>query len=134
MDNLRKNLERHYLKHLIDKMQEAREEEKEVTRGLNEIADEFINLCLDNAKDAREWAKEKGVDDLARNLMFSSSCATPGMNLAGKLIKPEANGSTKPVISSLVSSLSAKVPEAFDVPVDNSEQKATPDTNLVDAK
>lgn len=92
IDNLRKSLERHFEKHLADKMQEAREEEKEVTRGLNEIADEFINLCLCNAKDAREWALNTKQP---RDMMFSSNAAAPGINLVSKLVQPEKPDASK---------------------------------------
>ena len=89
-DNIRKRLEHHFAAHLVDKMQEVREEEKEVTRGLNEIADEFINLCLSNAKDAREWALKSQAP---RDMMFSSNAAAPGINLVSKLVQPESEKS-----------------------------------------
>ena len=78
--------------HLTEQMAEAREEEKEVTRGLNEIADEFINLCLDNAKDARKWALQTRAP---RDMMFSSNAAAPGINLVSKLVQPEKPDSSK---------------------------------------
>lgn len=85
IDNLRKSLERH-VGHLTEQMAEARKEEKEVARDLNKIADEFIDLCLCNAKDAREWALSTKQP---RDMMFSSNAAAPGMNLVSKLVQPE---------------------------------------------
>ena len=86
-------MEHHFVCHMADKMAVAREEEKEITRDLNKMAYDFIDLCFKNATDAREWAKTNGTDDLSRNLMFSSNAAQPGMNLTGKLVQPESEKS-----------------------------------------
>ena len=91
-DNIRKRLEHHFNNHLVDKMNDVREEEKEITRDLNKIADDFIALCMDNAKDAREWAHAKSQKD-PRDLMFSSNSAAPAGNLLNKLIQPEIDKS-----------------------------------------
>ena len=93
-DNIRKRLEHHFNNHLSDKMQEVREEEKEITRDLNKIADDFIDLCMKNGEDARKWAFAKAQKD-PRDLMFSSNAAAPAGNLLNKLILPEKPDSSK---------------------------------------
>ena len=69
--------------HVADKMNEAREEEKEHTKDLNEIADEIIELCVKNAGDARACAKT------SQDFMFSSNAASHVLNFISKL-KPES--------------------------------------------
>lgn len=103
IDNLRKSLERH-VGHLTEQMAEAREEEKEVARDLNKIADEFIDLCQKNASDAREWALAKEKKD-PRDLMFSSNAAAPAMNLISKLIKPKEESDDKPGIEKAIEAM-----------------------------
>ena len=84
-DVLRKTLQTH-VKHIAEKMQAAREEEKGHVRDLNEVADEIIRLCQDNATDARKYAqKTKKPQDF----MFSSNAASHVLNFISKL-KPES--------------------------------------------
>lgn len=87
-DNLRKALTRH-VAHVSEQMAEARADEKSFTDDLNQIADEIIRLCKDNAIDARKCAQESGR---AQDYMFSSNAGAHVLNFASKL-KPEKDSS-----------------------------------------
>ena len=87
-DNLRKALTRH-VDHVAEQMAAAREEEKEHTKDLNEVAEEIIRLCSENAVDARKCAQESGR---AQDYMFSSNAASHVLNFISKL-KPEKDTS-----------------------------------------
>ena len=80
-DNLRKALTRH-VDHVAEQMAAAREEEKEHTKDLNEVAEEIIRLCSENAVDARKCAQESGR---AQDYMFSSNAASHVLNFISKL-------------------------------------------------
>ena len=75
--------------HVADKMNEAREEEKEHAKDLNEIANDIIKLCSDNAIDARKYAQET---KRPQDFMFSSNAASHVLNFISKL-KPEKDTS-----------------------------------------
>ena len=67
-------------------MAAARAEEAEHTKDLNEIANEIIRLCSDNAIDARKYAQET---KRPQDFMFSSNAASHVLNFISKL-KPES--------------------------------------------
>ena len=73
--------------HVADKMNEAREEEKEHAKDLNEIANDIIKLCSDNAIDARKYAQET---KRPQDFMFSSNAASHVLNFISKM-KPDTD-------------------------------------------
>ena len=126
-DNLRKALTRH-VDHVSEKMAEARAEEAEHTKSLSDMANEYLCEFYDN------MMKAKAVAKTSQEFMYASNAGAPGSILISKLNVSDGKPPNQVAESSLITSLSSKIPEAFDVQMGNSEQKAAPNPDLVDEK
>lgn len=82
-------------------MAEAREEEAEHVKDLNEIANEIIRLCSDNARDARKYAQGT---KRPQDFMFSSNAAAHVLNFISRM-KPKEESEDKPGIERAIEAM-----------------------------
>ena len=127
IDSLRHSLTDH-VSHIGEMVENVREDEKEHVKTLSDMANEYLCEFYDN------MMKAKGAAKTSQEFMYASNAGAPGAMLLSKLNVSDGKSANQVTESSLITSLSSKVPEAFDVQMGNSEQKATPDTNMVDEK
>lgn len=85
-DVLRKTLQTH-VKHIAEKIQEAREEERGHVADLSEMAEEFLYMVKINVEQLQKAAKKKGADP--KLWLCASQAAIPASNLLGRLAVPE---------------------------------------------
>ena len=114
--------------HVAEKIAAVQEEEAEHTKSLSDMANEYLCEFYDN------MMKAKAVAKTSQEFMYASNAGAPGAILISKLNPADGKSTNQTTESSLVSSLSSKVQEAFDVQMGNTEQKAAPNTDLVDEK
>ena len=127
-DSLRHRLTDH-IPHIGEKIEAVREEEKEHTKSLSDMANEFLCEFYDNMMKAKAAAKT------SQEFMYASNAGAPGANLIIKLNVPGKDaGETESddFIEALKGTAKDDWKDTGPIQVETSEQKTEDGSELVD--